>query len=328
MLTYVYPVWSAVPYLSIGGPLNSGKTRTFEVLSQVVFATLSTSNMSAPCLFRTLHDRGGTFLLDKAERLKDRTPDAGDMRSILLAGYKRGGQAHRLESVGDGFQSVAFDVFGPKAIAGISTLPPALASRCIRIMMFRVEKDSPIPKRGLDPDAEKWTDLRDDLHAMALVYGQRCVDVVHQGPDVEGINGRDRELWLPLLRMAFLVQESGAEHLVEFLTQHMHKCIQSGQDDAVPETDEVVLHALKDLLGENPHGVRAGQVLDRVKDEEASLFGLYSARGIGAILNRYGLRSNRSGGKRYYRMTAGQWKSIQQSYGITLGFIKEGDADG
>jgi len=127
--------------------------------------------------------------------------------------------------------------------------------------------------------------------------------------------------------MAFLVQESGAEHLVEFLTQHMHKCIQSGQDDAVPETDEVELNALKDLLDENPHGVRAGQVLDRVKDEEPSLFGSYSARGIGAILNRYGLRSQRSGGKRYYRMTAGQWKSIQQSYGIDLGSIREGDAD-
>jgi hypothetical protein len=39
--------------------------------------------MTAPTLFRTLHDTGGTLLLDEAERLRDRTPDAGELRSIL-----------------------------------------------------------------------------------------------------------------------------------------------------------------------------------------------------------------------------------------------------
>ena len=37
LFTYIYQVWSAVPYSSIGGPLNSGKTRVFEILTRLAF---------------------------------------------------------------------------------------------------------------------------------------------------------------------------------------------------------------------------------------------------------------------------------------------------
>lgn len=151
MLTYSYPVWPAVPYLSIGGPLGSGKSRVFDVLVQLVFNPLPSSNLTAACLFRTLHAQAGTLLLDEAERLRDKTPDVSELLSILLAGYKRGGQATRLERVGDDFKTMSFDVYGPKAIAGISNLPSALASRCIPILMFRAPQGSLVPKRRIDP---------------------------------------------------------------------------------------------------------------------------------------------------------------------------------
>jgi hypothetical protein len=61
MLTYSYPAWSAVPYLYLGGPAGSGKTRVFEVLSRLVFRPLQSSNLSAAALFRTLDSRGGTL---------------------------------------------------------------------------------------------------------------------------------------------------------------------------------------------------------------------------------------------------------------------------
>ncbi len=100
--------------------------------------------MTAASLFRTLHARGGSLLLDEAERLKQaRDPDVGEILSMLLAGYKRGGSAMRLEAVGDSFRPVTFDVFGPKALACIAGLPPALASRAIPITMFRAAPGSP-----------------------------------------------------------------------------------------------------------------------------------------------------------------------------------------
>lgn len=137
IFTYLYPAWDAAPYLSVGGPLGSGKTRLFEVLDRLIFRPVGSSNTTAACLFRTLNDRGGTLLLDEAERLKDAAPEANELRSILLAGYKRGGKANRLEKVGDSFNTVWYAVYGPKAMACINGLPPALASRCIQLVMFR-----------------------------------------------------------------------------------------------------------------------------------------------------------------------------------------------
>src|SRR5262249_46659468 len=70
LLSYIYQAWDALPYLYIGGPLGSGKSRVFEILGRLVFRPLTTSSLTGPTLFRTLHDRGGSLLLDEAERLK------------------------------------------------------------------------------------------------------------------------------------------------------------------------------------------------------------------------------------------------------------------
>ena len=40
VLTYCYQAWDAVPYLNIGGPIRSGKTRLFEILSRLAFRPL------------------------------------------------------------------------------------------------------------------------------------------------------------------------------------------------------------------------------------------------------------------------------------------------
>ncbi len=326
MLTYTYPVWPAVPYLSIGGPLGSGKSRVFDVLVQLVFNPLLSSNLTGACLFRTLHAQAGTLLLDEAERLRDRTPDVGELLSILLAGYKRGGQATRMERTGDNFTPMCFDVYGPKAIAGISNLPPALASRCIPIMMFRAAKDSLVPKRRIDPTGLVWTELRDDLHCMALAHGTSILGMAGWQPDCAKLNGRNLELWLPILAMAKLVEDDGMEGLVETVERHALKSIESAHEETVPEADEVLLRLLRGMLRDKPWGVRANEVLQAAIAEEPSLFTKYTARGVAAVFNRYSIKSRRSGGKRYFSATESQWKAIEQSYGLDLAL--EGSDEG
>ncbi len=99
------------------------------------------------------------------------------------------------------------------------------------------------------------------------------------------------------------------------LSQLESPVIQPEETDVMLEPDVFVLRALRDLLSENVRGVTATQVLDRARAEEPTLFASHSARAIGAILNRYGLRSQRCGGKRVFTITAGAWKSIEKSYG-------------
>ena len=72
-------------------------------------------------------------------------------------------------------------------------------------------------------------------------------------------------------------------------------------------------------IQDKPYGITAGELLKKVKEEDINLFLRYSPRGIGAILNRYGIKAHRSGGKRYFNPTDKQLKAIEESYGIELG---------
>ncbi len=319
LMSYVYPNWPAIPYLSIGGPLGSGKSRVFDLLANLVFRPIGSSNMTAPCLFRTLDSRGGTLLLDEAERLRSQGPEVAEIKSILLAGYKQGQKAQRLEKVGDSFVLVSFDVFGPKAIACINELPPALLSRCIRLCMFRAPKASPKPMRRID-NYPRWQSIRDELHCVALVYGHEFTRLAQQPFECEGLHGRDLEIWGPLLQLAqFLENQGGVQDITSVVTEYAQMASARQKEDSVPCADEAVLQAMTHLLKLNAHGVRASDVLARVQEEEPALFSRYTARGIGAILKRYGLQSARSGGKSYFRPDDKQLQAIQDSYGIDLG---------
>ncbi len=324
MLTYNYPAFDAVPYLYVGGPLGSGKSRVFEILARLAFRPLSSSNLSAASLYRTLHDRGGTLLLDEAERLKQtNAPDVGELLSMLLAGYKRGGQATRLEPVGDTFRTVAFDVYGPKALACIAGLPPALASRTIPIMMFRSPPGSNKPKRRIDAEPHKWQTLRDGLHSLALEHGPAWLELAERDDVCPAMSGRDYELWQPLLSLANWIESNGARGLLALVQNHAQTTIDESRDDATPDHDETLLRLLADAvrIGDTPS---AGDILDSAKQQDTRTFDKWTARAVGSHLKRYGLTTNKTGGRRIYgRVTLGDLQQIQTTYNVELGFDDE-----
>lgn len=321
MFTYIYPAWSAVPYLSIGGPLASGKSTVFAVLAQLVFRVIQSSNMTAACLFRTLHEHGGTLLLDEAEKLRDGSPEAGELRSILLSGYKAGSPARRLEKIGDGFHQVAFDVFGPKAIASIANPPEALASRCLRIIMFRAAPDSPKPRRRIDADPAAWQAIRDDLHALAVEHGPAWIELARRSEVVPAsLAGRDYELWQPLLALASWLDAFGVGGLLQLMQGYAESASTEGREDATPEADETLLRIVAEAVIEGRHGsLRAGDVFQRAIELDAATFSKWTARGVAAALNRYSLRTHKSHGARVYgRVTVDALRRIETAYGVDL----------
>jgi len=93
----------------------------------------------------------------------------------------------------------------------------------------------------------------------------------------------------------------------------------------VPESDEILLQLLKQQVVEKPWGITAGELLEKAKEDHAAIFSRYGARGIGAVLNRYGIKSHKSGGKRYFRPDDSKWRAIKESYGIELGYTESED---
>ena len=324
--TYCYQAWPAVPYLHLSGPLASGKSRAFEILGRLVFRPLTSSNTTAAALFRTLHAAGGVLLLDEAERLRDtRDPGIGEILSMLLAGYKWGATATRLEPVGDsGFRTLAFEVFGPKSLACISPLPPALASRCIPVTMFRAAPGSEKPRRRIDGDPAGWQRLRDDLHALALEYGPDFLGMPDRA-DVcpAGIDGRHYELWQPLLCLAAWIEAHGARGLLGLLQEHALKSIDSGRDESTPDCDEALLRLLAEAVrfGERP---TPGEILRKAQEAEPEGFKRWTPRAVAEHLKRYGLGTVKTDGrKRYARVTREDLGRIETNYGIDLGLQDE-----
>jgi hypothetical protein len=327
LFTYVYQAWDAVPYLFVGGTLSSGKSRVFEVLSRLVFRALVSSNVTAPALFRTLHERGGTFLFDEAERLRNSTPETTEILSMLLAGYKRGGQATRLEPAGDTFKTVTFDVYGPKALACIAGLPAALASRCIPVTMFRASPNSMKPRRRIDGDPMVWQTLRDDLHALALECGRAWMSLATR-EDVcpPGVYGRAYELWQPLLSLASWVEAQGAKGLLELVSRHALATLDAGKDEQVSEADETLLEILTEAVRAD-EWVTPGEILDRAQQRDPGTFGKPNGSGprwqpntVSRRLKNYGIGTpKKSNGKRYYRnVTLDQLRLVQRHYDIEL----------
>ncbi|UCE50769.1 MAG: DUF3631 domain-containing protein, partial [Phycisphaerales bacterium] len=164
-------------------------------------------------------------------------------------------------------------------------------------MMFRAAKNSPVPRRSVDANERVWTGLRGDLHALALARGASLVGLARWQPDCDGLNGRDLEVWQPILAMARFVEDAGADGLLEILKEYALKSSKATNDDMVPESDEILLQLLKQEVAEKPWGITAGELLEKAKAENPAIFSRYGARGVGAVLNRYGIKSDRSGGE-------------------------------
>ena len=153
-----------------------------------------------------------------------------------------------------GFKTVSFDVFGPKALACIAGLPPALASRAIPVTMFRSPPGSEKPRRRIDADPAGWQGLRDDLHALAMEHGPTWLELPGRTDVCPTMSGRDYELWQPLLALASWVESHGARGLLALLQEHALAVIDRGRDEAVPDADEVLLRVLAEAVrfGERP----------------------------------------------------------------------------
>jgi hypothetical protein len=136
---------------------RSGKSRLLEVLGLLVARPLATANISDAALFRAIAERSPTLLFDEVDAIfGPKARDREDLRALLNAGYRRGGYVYRMG--GAKMTTLEpFEVFCPKALAGIGRLPDTVADRSIPLVMKRKAPGESVKRfrrREVDPSAE------------------------------------------------------------------------------------------------------------------------------------------------------------------------------
>ena len=324
-LTYIFPAFSAVPYLLLSGPAQSGKSRVLELLERLAFRPFPASNLTNAVLFRNLDSFGGTLLLDEAEQLRDnRSPEVGQLMASLLAGYRAGKFVCRMEPTCDGaFKTSHFAVYGPKAIACINEVPAPLAQRCIQIAMFRSPPGSDKPRQRLGDYDSLWQKLRDAAHAIALDFGSDWPRLAALSNVCPEMSGRNYELWQPLLAIASWFEDHGVAGLLSLMQSHALAVIEGARDHSTPAVDELLLKTLTRAVfrGDRP---TPKEVLQAASLEEPTTFQRWTPKGVADHLRRYGLKTTKSHGRHEYKPSTDDLGRIETHYGIDLGLEDEG----
>lgn len=129
------------PILAVTSPeMRSGKTRTLDCIELLVPRPFRVVTPSEAVVYTVLSQQPRpTFMLDEADAIfGTRSSERYEgVRAILNSGNRKGTPVLRVRLEGHNRAVEAFDVFGPKAIAGIGKLPDTVSDRSIPIRLKR-----------------------------------------------------------------------------------------------------------------------------------------------------------------------------------------------
>ncbi len=175
MGSYVFRLFSTVPYIHFNGTKASGKSQNLKILRALGFNTTWTANMSASSLFRGIAGMPGVVCIDEAESFQGERGE--EIRLLLNSGYAAGANVRRVErTANERFEVQEYEVFGPKAIASINPLEPVIKSRSIVIGMRPALRA--IPEFRYEED--QWFDTRNRLYLWALENATNIAALINE----------------------------------------------------------------------------------------------------------------------------------------------------
>ena len=187
--THAFGCAAFTPYISITSAVKRcGKTTLLDLLGQLVFQAVSTSNMSGAAMFRLIDTARPTLLVDEFDSLHVEAREA--LRGILNAGFRAGGSVHRC--VGDEHDVQQFLCYCPKVLAGIGKLPDTVTDRSIVISIRRKLKTESVAR------FRRFSGL-EIRRKCARWFADNSLDLEKIEPELpEDLNDRQQDVWEPL----------------------------------------------------------------------------------------------------------------------------------
>jgi hypothetical protein len=221
LATYIFDCFDALPYLAITSPtIRCGKTRLGEVLKPIACKGSMSVGISVAALFRVIDREHPTLIIDEAESLRDRSERASALREILNAGFRRGQTVRRClelsrvkvhqrgksksKAEAKSYVPQEYDVYCPKVLICIGSLPDTVADRSIPIRMHRRSNET-LARFRFSRFEREAADLKADIERLWTEARKRAVAEWYENNDLFFLQDREAEIWLPLFAVCAIV---------------------------------------------------------------------------------------------------------------------------
>jgi hypothetical protein len=287
--THLFSIFDCFPYLAVVSPTKRcGKTRLLEVLGLMCSNAERTSNISEAALFRLIEQHHPTLLLDEMEQLQVKGERAQILRNLLNAGNRRDAVAIRCADGGARIERC--NVFCPKALAAIGSLPDTITDRAICIQMQRRIREEKIERflfQRVEPEARK---IRERFGEWAKYHRETLQAAYADAPDLDFLGDRDAEAWMPLFAILAVADPGRLKELRQSAE------LLSGQKQEDAGDESLSVRALLDAEGalcDSADHVRSADLLDRLRAIEESPWSSqdFDARRLARLLRPFGIRS-------------------------------------
>ena len=254
--TYFVQVFPAFPQLHFVGSVSSGKTRAGKTVAFASHRGVAATFTSEASVFRLAEDVGATLLVDDVW---------GPGAKITHLSYKRGTVVLRVEKgTGEKLTLKLYQTYCPLIFTGVE-LPQSehLLSRAIIVRMQRAPDPNP---KGRDPEPEDFEDLRRELYLAELTQFpavRRVYEELAERRRELGLEGRDFEIWGPLLAVAKIVGEEAFRAVLEYALESVGKKLVD-----LYEEEKEVLAGLERLLLSKAEELFRGELERLWKGEE------------------------------------------------------------
>jgi Protein of unknown function (DUF3631) len=290
--THAFQCFGHSPRLAITSPEKGcGKTTTLDIVGELVARPVQTSNVTTAAIFRTVEMATPTLLIDEADTF---LRDNEELRGILNAGHRRGGQIIR--TVGDDHEPRQFSTWAPAAIAMIGRLPDTLEDRSVSISLRRKKPTERVEQFRSD----RCADLKIIARKIARWAADNRETLAASDPDTGTLFNRAADNWRPLLAIADLAGGNWPR-----IARTAAETAETAKDDQSRRS--MVLSDIRDIFAARPEADRLPSIV--------------LADALGAMENRPW--SDWRNGK---PITAAALARLLAPFGITSGTKRDGSS--
>ena len=256
ILTYLFVMFDAIPYLKIEGITDSGKSKLGEIFLHLAFNATMGVDQTPSVVYRTIEAERSTLIVDEIEGLdKNRQTDRMlELFPIFNSGYKPTGSVMRTEGNSLNRKRVIYSTYSPKIFCAIDPLLETIKNRSYIIMLLRTldEKRSNLSISSRDP---VWQEIRDDLYILAMEYFEEIREVSDSMEITNDLKliGRDYEKAKPILAIArFLTKYSqGDQSVLQEVKDFIEQQKSEDQEHAMGSKEAQVILEIEALINES-----------------------------------------------------------------------------